>query len=94
MLEKFAGQIESGSREDVLLRQLDAARLPRHIAVIMDGNGRWAKNVFCPASPAIALASNQSALPLTPARASALKPSRFTPFRLRTGSVRPLKSKR
>lgn len=26
-----------------LLTQLDKARLPRHIAVIMDGNGRWAK---------------------------------------------------
>ena len=48
MLEKFAGQIESGSREDTLLRQLDATRLPRHIAVIMDGNGRWAKKRFLP----------------------------------------------
>lgn len=26
-----------------LLTQLDKTRLPRHIAVIMDGNGRWAK---------------------------------------------------
>lgn len=25
------------------LAQLDAARVPRHVAVIMDGNGRWAK---------------------------------------------------
>ncbi len=48
MLENFAGQIESGSREESLLRQLDAARLPRHIAVIMDGNGRWAKKRFLP----------------------------------------------
>ncbi|MDE6286376.1 MAG: hypothetical protein K2L99_05220, partial [Muribaculaceae bacterium] len=23
--------------------QLDMARLPRHIAIIMDGNGRWAQ---------------------------------------------------
>jgi undecaprenyl diphosphate synthase len=26
-----------------LLAQMDLARLPRHIAVIMDGNGRWAR---------------------------------------------------
>lgn len=27
---------------EALLRELDPARLPRHVAVIMDGNGRWA----------------------------------------------------
>jgi len=32
-----------GSEEDRLLRQVDLARLPRHVAVIMDGNGRWAR---------------------------------------------------
>ncbi len=32
-----------GSAEERLLQQLDAQRLPRHIAVIMDGNGRWAR---------------------------------------------------
>jgi undecaprenyl diphosphate synthase len=26
-----------------LLQQIDRSRLPRHIAIIMDGNGRWAK---------------------------------------------------
>jgi len=26
-----------------LLKQIDKGRLPRHIAIIMDGNGRWAK---------------------------------------------------
>ena len=26
-----------------LLHQIDKSRLPRHIAIIMDGNGRWAK---------------------------------------------------
>jgi undecaprenyl diphosphate synthase len=34
---------EPGSREAQLLAGLDAARLPRHLAVIMDGNGRWAR---------------------------------------------------
>lgn len=28
--------------EERLLRDLDAGRLPRHVAFIMDGNGRWA----------------------------------------------------
>ena len=32
-----------GSVEAGLLLQIDPARLPRHIAVIMDGNGRWAR---------------------------------------------------
>jgi undecaprenyl diphosphate synthase len=31
-----------GTDEGRLLLQIDPARLPRHIAVIMDGNGRWA----------------------------------------------------
>ncbi len=26
-----------------LLKQIDLDRLPKHIAIIMDGNGRWAK---------------------------------------------------
>ena len=38
-LEAFA---EPGSDEAVLLESIDAVRLPRHIAIIMDGNGRWA----------------------------------------------------
>ncbi|HUO84378.1 MAG TPA: isoprenyl transferase [Thermoanaerobaculia bacterium] len=34
---------EPGSIEDTLVARIDLNRLPRHIAVIMDGNGRWAK---------------------------------------------------
>ncbi len=34
--------------EAVLLKKLDLARLPRHIAVIMDGNGRWAQKRHLP----------------------------------------------
>lgn len=48
MLEDFAGIIEPGSRDEQLLRQIDPARLPRHLAIIMDGNGRWAKKRFLP----------------------------------------------
>ena len=32
-----------GTEERRLLLEIDQARLPRHIAVIMDGNGRWAE---------------------------------------------------
>ncbi len=35
---------EPGSIEETLLDKIDFKRLPRHIAVIMDGNGRWARS--------------------------------------------------
>ena len=44
----FADVIKPGSREEQLLAQIDLARLPRHVAIIMDGNGRWAKKRFMP----------------------------------------------
>jgi undecaprenyl diphosphate synthase len=34
--------VTPGSPEDALARRIDFERLPRHVAVIMDGNGRWA----------------------------------------------------
>ena len=37
---KFA---EPHTDEDALVRRIDLDRLPRHVAVIMDGNGRWAR---------------------------------------------------
>lgn len=43
MQENFSKLIKSGSREAKLLATIDPDRIPRHIAVIMDGNGRWAK---------------------------------------------------
>ena len=36
------------SEESALLEKLDRSRLPRHIAVIMDGNGRWAQKRHLP----------------------------------------------
>jgi undecaprenyl diphosphate synthase len=33
----------AGTPERALLDEIDLARLPRHVAVIMDGNGRWAR---------------------------------------------------
>ncbi len=38
-LQDFA---DPGSQEAELLKRIDKKRLPKHIAVIMDGNGRWA----------------------------------------------------
>ena len=36
------------SEEAQLLAKLDLSRLPRHVAVIMDGNGRWAQKRHLP----------------------------------------------
>ena len=38
----------NSAREADLLAKVDLERLPRHIAVIMDGNGRWAKRKRLP----------------------------------------------
>ncbi|CAN5439376.1 isoprenyl transferase [soil metagenome] len=43
MHENFAGIVKSNTAEGKLLAAIDEARMPAHIAVIMDGNGRWAK---------------------------------------------------
>jgi undecaprenyl diphosphate synthase len=37
-----------GSTEEELARRIDFDRLPRHVAVIMDGNGRWAAQRHLP----------------------------------------------
>ncbi len=36
--------VPAGSEEQQLLQQIDFDRLPIHVAIIMDGNGRWAKS--------------------------------------------------
>ena len=43
MHENFVKIIKPNSDEAELLAAIDTARLPAHIAIIMDGNGRWAK---------------------------------------------------
>ena len=42
MLSDFTGLVKTGSREERLLGSIVWDRLPRHVAIIMDGNGRWA----------------------------------------------------
>jgi undecaprenyl diphosphate synthase len=40
--------LKAGSPEEALARRIDFGRLPRHIAIIMDGNGRWAATRHLP----------------------------------------------
>jgi undecaprenyl diphosphate synthase len=47
-LEQLLAHIQPGSPEDTLARQVNFDRLPAHIAVIMDGNGRWAAQRHLP----------------------------------------------
>ncbi len=42
MIENFSAVVEPNAPDAALLERIDWARLPRHVAVIMDGNGRWA----------------------------------------------------
>ena len=42
-LQDLLAVVPAGSEEQALLRAVDFERLPRHVAIIMDGNGRWAK---------------------------------------------------
>ena len=42
-LQDLLEVVPAGTGEEDLLRSIDFARLPRHVAVIMDGNGRWAQ---------------------------------------------------
>jgi undecaprenyl diphosphate synthase len=42
-LQDLLEVVPAGTDEEDLLRAIDFARLPRHVAVIMDGNGRWAQ---------------------------------------------------
>ncbi len=42
-LQELLEVVPAAGEEAEILRAIDFARLPRHVAVIMDGNGRWAK---------------------------------------------------
>jgi undecaprenyl diphosphate synthase len=47
-LDDLLSALTAGSPEESLARQVDFERLPRHVAVIMDGNGRWAAQRHLP----------------------------------------------
>ena len=42
-LQDLLEVVPVGTDEEDLLRVIDFTRLPRHVAIIMDGNGRWAQ---------------------------------------------------
>src|SRR5947208_12727935 len=46
--EQRLAWIPPGSPDEALARQIDFDRLPSHIAMIMDGNGRWAAQRHLP----------------------------------------------
>jgi undecaprenyl diphosphate synthase len=43
MLKDLEGFLQPGSEEEKLARRIDFSCLPSHVAIIMDGNGRWAR---------------------------------------------------
>jgi len=47
-LDQLLAHVPPGSPEDTLARQVNFDRLPAHVAVIMDGNGRWAAQRHLP----------------------------------------------
>jgi undecaprenyl diphosphate synthase len=47
-LEDLLAVVAPGSPEEALARQVNFDRLPQHVAVIMDGNGRWAAQRHLP----------------------------------------------
>jgi undecaprenyl diphosphate synthase len=42
MLADFTEVVQQGTRDEMLLAGISWERLPQHVAIIMDGNGRWA----------------------------------------------------
>src|ERR671930_1211662 len=46
--EELLAWIPDGNPDETLVRQVNFERLPEHIAIIMDGNGRWAAQRHLP----------------------------------------------
>ena len=47
-LEQLLAWIPPGSPDETLARQVNFEQLPAHVAIIMDGNGRWAAQRHLP----------------------------------------------
>src|SRR4030095_1568694 len=101
-LDQLLEWIPAGGPEESLARQVEFDRLPRHVAILIDGNGRRAggrhftagepASATCRASRGTAPASTPFETSSRPRRGSASKSSPSTPFPSRTGSVPRLKS--
>src|SRR6476620_905625 len=47
-LEQLLASMPPGSHDETLARQVNFEQLPAHVAIIMDGNGRWAAQRHLP----------------------------------------------
>lgn len=47
-MKPFLDWVKPGSEAAEIARRIDPNRIPRHIAIIMDGNGRWARRRHLP----------------------------------------------
>ena len=47
-MQELLRVLDPGTEDWGLARLIDPSRLPAHVAIIMDGNGRWAKRRFLP----------------------------------------------
>src|SRR3978361_2129565 len=47
-LEQLLASMPPGSHDETLARQVNFDQLPAHVAIIMDGNGRWAARRHLP----------------------------------------------
>jgi undecaprenyl diphosphate synthase len=44
MFKDLEGYLAPGSEEERLAGEIDFSKVPKHVAIIMDGNGRWARS--------------------------------------------------
>jgi len=85
--------LPAGHADEALARALNPERLPAHIAIIMDGNGRWARRrgQLRVAGHKAGMRPVRTVIETCSQMASGRSPS--THFRSRTGSGRAPKSK-
>src|SRR5689334_10395373 len=73
-LDQLLEKIPRGSPDEHLAREINFDALPAHIAIIMDGNGRWAAQRHLPRVEAHPPESTACATPSKPSRRPASAP--------------------